>query len=167
MKRLCLLLSCFLILQMLCACGGSNQEVREPVRFYYCNKEISYNSPSGIIKSEIREGIKFQGDLSELLRVYLQGPATPYLQTLIPNDVEFVSCMMSDSCVSITFSNEFSKLTGVKLSTACSAILMTVHGYTGIQTIQIRAEGSQLDEKDEVVLTMDDIVLMDTMVMEE
>lgn len=162
MKKICLLLCCILILQLLCSCSGNKEEFEYPVNFYYVNNEIFYNSASGVIQAEKREGKLFQNNLTAFLYTYLLGPASTELQSLIPTDVYLVSCSASDDVVNIVFNSRFSNLTGVKLSTACAAILMSVYDYTGIDTIRISAKDSKLEDKDVIVLSMDDIVLMDS-----
>jgi len=162
MKKICLLLCCVLILQLLCACGGQQEEFEYPVNFYYVNKEIFYNSASGVIQAEKREGKGLYNNLTAFLHAYLLGPSNSELQQLIPADVYLVSCSADDDIINIVFNSRFSKLTGVKLSTVCAAILLSVYDYTGIDTIQVSAKDSKLEDKDVIVFSMDDIVLMDT-----
>jgi len=167
MRKICLVLCCVLLLQILCSCADKNEEFENPVNFYYINKEISYNSPSGVIYAEKREGAGFHGNLTAFLHAYLQGPSDTELQTLIPSDVYLVSCSMEDNEASILFSTRFSKLSGVKLSTACTALLLTIHEYTGAETVKISAKDAKLDDEDVIVLSMDDIILMDSTSMNE
>ena len=167
MKKICAMLCCVLLLQMLCACGEKKAEYQKPVAFYYCAKEISYNTVSGVLQAETREGVGFHGNLDAFLKSYLSGPESSQLQSLIPADARLVSCDMDGDVVSIEFSEQFAKLTGIKLTTACSAILMSVHEFNDAQALRIRVKGAKLDDKDEFVLTMDDIVLMDTVTVNE
>lgn len=163
MKKLCLLLCCVLVLQLLCACSGNKEDFQEPVNFYYGNKEISYNSPAGVIRAEIQEGSSFHGNLTAFLRAYLLGPTSTELYSFIPADVYVVSCQVSENIATIVLSSQFANLSGIELSAACSALMMTIHDYTGATTMVISAKDSQLDAKDEIVINLDDVVLMDTM----
>ena len=61
----------------------------------------------------------------------------------------------------IVFSKSFEKLSGINLSTACCALLLTVHDYTGANTIVVSAKDGKIDDKDTVTFSMDDVVLMD------
>ena len=162
MKKICLMICCILILQMLNGCGGKTEEFKEPVNFYYSNKEISYNSPDGVIQSEQREGAGYHGNLTAFMHAYLRGPVSAELETVIPSDVYLVSCEIIGDTANITLSSQFAKLSGVKLATACSSILLSVHDYTGVEAVCIRAKDAKLDDKDDLVLTMNDIVLIDT-----
>ena len=164
MKRICLLICCCLILHMLCACSGKTEELREPVNFYYCSHEVSYNTPNGVIRSECREGAVFYGNLTAFLHGYLLGPNSDELYSLIPSEVYLVSCESNGDEVSIVLSKQLEKLSGVDLSIACSALLMTVHEYTGANTMIISAKDGKLDDKEQISFSMDNIVLLDNSV---
>ena len=162
MKKLSLLICCALLAQLLCSCAAKKEEMKEPVNFYYCNSNIAYNSPTGVIQAEVRESAGFHGNLLAFLRAYLQGPVNSELKRFVPADVYVVSCQIDADRVILVMSSQFSNLSGIELTTACSALLMTIHDYTGAQTLQISAKDAQLDDKNEIILTMDDIVLIDT-----
>lgn len=164
MKKICLLICFSLMLHMLCACSGKTEELREPVNFYYCNIEIDYNTFNGVIHAETHEGAGFYGNLNAFLHAYLLGPDSDELYSLIPSEVYLVSCELDGDEVSIVLSKQFEKLSGVDLSIACSALLMTVHEYTGANTMIISAKDGKLDDKDQITISMDNIVLLDTSV---
>ena len=161
MKKICWLLSCILLFQLLIGCSRKEEEILQPVNFYYINSEISYNTPNGVVQAEIREGAEFR-DIEELLQVYLKGPVASELRSFMPLGVKLLSCVVDNDSIYILLSSQFAKLSGVKLTTACSAILMTTHDYLGINTLYVRVEGSQLDDKDTFILAMDDLVLSDS-----
>ena len=162
MKKIFCLLSCILLVLLMIACSGKKKDIQQPVNFYYLNSDISYNTPTGVISAEVREGAEFQ-NFKQLLEVYLKGPISSELQSLIPIGVKLQSCVIEEDSLNILFSPQFAELSGVKLTAVSSAILLTAHDYLGVQTLCIRVEGSQLDEKDMLVLSMDDIVLSDTL----
>ena len=162
MKRLLLLTCCILLVVGLCSCSSKRAELQEPVNFYYANAKLTYNSPTGVLAHEAREGAGFHGNLSAFLHAYLRGPSSPDLEGTIPSDVYLVSWEMDNDMVIITFSSQFSTLSGLKLTTACSALLLTVHDYIGMDTICVRAKGEKLDGKDSITLSIDDVVLIDT-----
>ena len=164
MKNLLILLCCLLLLSMLPACSGEQEDFQVPVNFYYCNKEISYNTPAGVIQSEVREGKNFHNDLEPFLSAYLKGPVSTDLRSLIPSNVSLVSCEANEEMITIVFSAQFAELSGIELSTVSSALLMTVYDYTGVETLKICVTDRQLDDKDEITLTLSDIELMDTTV---
>ena len=162
MKKVCIMLCCVLLLQLLCACTGHKEEFEKPVNFYYCNTEIFYNSPLGVIHPESREGAGFHGNMTAMLRSYFLGPVSSNLELVIPPDIYMVSCEKIGDEVSIVMSNQFSKLTEMDLSIACSALLLTVHDFTGAETLRISAKDAKVNDKDEFVLSISDIELVDT-----
>ena len=166
MRKLCLLFCSILILQLLVGCSKKNEDIQQPVNFYYTNKEITYNTSEGVFRAEIREGSQFQ-DLEDLLHVYMQGPISSSLESLLPGGVSLLSCAVENEIAYIRVNTQFSDLSGVKLTTVCSAMLLTAHDYNGVQAICVRAENSKLDDKEEFYLSLDDIVLLDTVASEE
>ena len=163
MRRMICIFCCMFLFFSLCACNHQTEELQEPTNFYYINKNISYNSPSGVISAETREAVTFDGDLNLFLSSYLEGPKSSNLQTYIPAEVRIVSCELSDNEAVLIFSEEFSKLSGYKLSAASCALLMSVHDFLGVNALSISVENGRLDDKDNLHLTMDDIVLMDSL----
>lgn len=161
MKKVCVILCCCLLLQSLCACAGNQEEFKEPVNFFYLNKEISYHSPTGVIQPETIEGSAFHDNLTAFLNAYLRGPVSEELESPIPADVYLVSCEITNDTAAVVLSSQFSKLSGVELSTACSALALSVHSFAGTEGLQISAKNSQLDDKDMIILDIDDIVLID------
>ena len=161
MKKLSILLCAVIILQMLCSCSNKEEEFNEPINFYYYKNEVVYNSPTGVICPEVREGAGYHGNLTAFLQSYLNGPKSDDVRSIIPSDVYLVSCELDDDEAQILFSKSFEKLSGIDLSTACCALLLTVHDYTGANTIVISAKDGKTDDKDYVTFSMDDIVLVD------
>ena len=162
MKKLCLILCCVMLLQALCGCKGSKEEVQTPVNFYYRNTEITYNSPISVIHPEVREGVAFHGNLTAMLRSYFLGPMDSNLEQVIPSDIYMVSCEHYGDVVSIVMSSQFSKLSGMELSVACGALLLTVHDFTGAETLKIGVKDAKVDDQDELVLSISDFELIDT-----
>ena len=72
-----------------------------------------------------------------------------------------MTCDVDENTAYVLLSEQFAKLSGVKLTIASSAILLTANESFGIQTIRIQAENAKLDDKEAFVLTMDDIILTD------
>ena len=167
MRKFCLFLCCMLLIQMLCACGGKTESFEEPVNFYYTKEEISYNSSDGAIQAEVQEGAELHGNLTAFLHAYLRGPQSTNFKRTIPKDVYLVSCEINDEFVEIVFSKQFSNLSGIDLVCACSALLLSVHDFTGVDSLHIIAKNALIEEKEVYVITMDDIVLMDTVTIED
>ena len=167
MKKLTILLCCILLLQLLCACNGNTEEFTTPVNYYYTNETVHYNSVSGVLRAEVREGASLQGNITAYLHSYLRGPTSDDLKSAIPPEVYLVSCSVDGNVATIVLSSNFSKLTGVDLSTSCSALLLSVHDFAEIDTVHFSAKDAKLDDKDVYTITIDDIILLDTVSMED
>lgn len=167
MKKIVILICCSLLLLSLLGCGKSKEDFTTPVNFYYEKTDFSYNSECGVIEKEVREGAALQGNVTAFMHAYLRGPDINDLQSIIPSDVYLVSCLIENETAYLTFSSQFSRLTGMKLTTACSAVLLSLHDYIGIDTVSIQAKESKLDDKDMIVLSMEDVVRIDTVEIKE
>ena len=167
MKKISVLLCCVLLLQMFCSCGRKKEEFKKPVNFYYCKNEVSYNSAQAVIQPETREGYGYHDNAVALMHAYLLGPESSELETLIPSDVYLVSCTVENGIAHTVLSSQFANVTGLKLSLVSSAMLMTLHEFVGVEELHLSAKGAKIDDKDVLTLTMDDIVLMDTVTTEE
>ena len=121
MRKVGAMICVLLCIAMLCACGRQAPEYAQPAKFFYCNKEISYNSPNGVISSEIR-----------------------------------------DTTIHLSFSKELAQLSGVELTTAGACLMLSLHEFSGIDTLILTAEGELMDEKEAFTISMEDIVTMDT-----
>lgn len=161
MKKLCFLLCCVFVLQLFSGCTKKNDSFQVPVNFYYSTKEIKYNTPDSVIQAETREGAVYANDVEAFIHAYLQGPVSSDLQSIIPSDVYLVSCEVEGDTVCIVLSTQISKLSGISLLTACSALFLSLQDFAGTQTLQISAEDSLLDDKDVLTITADEIVLVD------
>lgn len=167
MKKICLLLCCALLLQILYGCSGKEEEFKKPTNFYYCRREFNYNSSQAVIQPEVREGYGYQDNMDTFMRAYLYGPVSEELEMLIPSKVYLVSSSFEDKAAEIILSKQFSMLSGAKLATASSAILMTIHDFFGIESVRIYAKDAKLDDKDYIELSLDDIVLLDVIETQE
>ena len=162
MKKISLLLCCILLLQLLCACSASKEEFKNPVNFYYCRRDMIYNSPHAVIQPEMREGYGYHGNIVGFLQAYLRGPLSEDLEALIPSEIYLVSCTINGDVADIVFSSQFSKLSGIRLTMACSAVLLSVNEFSNVESVRIYAKDAQLDEQEYFELSMSDIVLLDT-----
>lgn len=167
MKRLLCILCCIVLLPIFGGCRDREEEILEPANFYYLKENITYNSAYGVICPEIRESADLHKDLTMFIKLYLKGPESSEFEAAIPGDVSLVTCAVINETVTLTFSENFSKLSGAKLSAACTALLLSVHDFIGAESIRVSAKNSLLDEKEDIYLTMDDIVLIDSVVQDE
>lgn len=162
MRKVGAMICVLLCIAMLCACGRQAPEYAQPAKFFYCNKEISYNSPNGVISSEIREAKDCNGNVELYLQSYLNGPEFNHLYLLIPSGTKLLSSEIRDTTIHLSFSKELAQLSGVELTTAGACLMLSLHEFSGIDTLILTAEGELMDEKEAFTISMEDIVTMDT-----
>ena len=167
MKRILCLICCILLLPIFSACSNRKNELQEPANFYYLNSNITYNTSSGVICAEQREAALFHNDLVLFLESYLKGPTSLNLEAVIPSTVSIESCAYEDGIVHIEFNEDFSELSGARLSIACSALLLSLNEYIGASGLNVCVKGGLIDGKEEVQISMDDLVLIDPIHAEE
>ena len=95
------------------------------------------------------------------MQAYLLGPLSDNLESPLPYAVKLVSFDQLGDSVYLTLSREFSTLSGIRLTTACSCIVMTLNAFADVKQVCFRVASGQLDNKDELIMTISDIVLMD------
>lgn len=135
MKRLLI----FLVVAFLFyGCGPKEVKIVDPVNFYYCNKTISYSSPEAVISYEIREANGLRNSWVALLDFYLRGPSADHLYSPFPESVTVKAFTISNGQCTVTLSNEFSSLTGIDLTLACSCLSRTIMELTGVKNIEIK-----------------------------
>ena len=156
MKRLLIFLIAVLLL---CGCGPQEEKILDPANFYYCNKTISYSSPEAVISHEIREASGLRNNWSALLEFYLEGPADEHLFSPFPGGVT-VECftILNEQCT-VTLSKEFSSLSGIDLTLACSCLSKTVMELTGQTTIEIKFTDAATGNTTSITMQKDNILL--------
>lgn len=167
MKRIKSILCLCLCVLIFCSCGRKAPEYLSPVNFYYCNRTVSYNSPTALINPEVRESAGFDNDIVKFMKVYLQGPISDELNRIVPVNTVLRFAELEEHTVHLDFSKEFADLSGIELTTACVCIVKSLHEFAGVETVVFTAEGSLLDEKESFTLSMEDIVTMDTVTVED
>ena len=162
MKKVCIFICIILLFQLCCGCVNQSEELKKPVSFYYCRREISYNSSDAVLQPEIREGYSYLNNVIAFMQAYLRGPNSNDFVKIIPADVYLVSCNIEESTANIMFSRQFSVLSGIELTTACTAVLLTLHEFSGVDQIHIQAKDAQIEDNEMITFTLDDIILVDT-----
>lgn len=147
---------CFLLCLCSCAEGG----FQAPLRFYYPRAAYRYDGDNGVIHYEVQEGSSLPS-LSDRLSTYLAGPVDPMLVSPFPEDVRLVNLTLDGSDLYLVLSDEFAQLTGLSLSIACVCLTRTCLELTDVQTVHICAETLALDGSSSLILTGQDMLLLD------
>lgn len=163
MKRmLCMILSMLLLIPVW---GCQTQDSDGKYLFYYPRSDYGYNTLEGkfynsIIETEFREEISGQS-LSELVRVYLDGPHDQSLSNPFPQGLSLESVSTDGQFLSITVSNHLSELTGIRLMIACACLGRTGMELTNTDSVQICCKSALLDGQKFIALDKESVIFDD------
>jgi len=139
MKRISTLLLILLLLMGLCACELSDNDVIEPVEFYYQRTEYVYGGTGGVIAPETREASGHAGDLSYLLALYLRGPLDSGLKAPFPTSCKLLGFHMDGKTIRLTLDSTFASLKNMDLTLACACVAKTCFSLTDATQVHITA----------------------------
>lgn len=162
MKQFCIALTIVALLLGMAGCKQENDDLLEPVSFYYCNDISSKDDFEHVFVPELREGAGYSDNKPALLSLYLKGPENEDLISPFPAGTSVISVQWSNSHVYIVLSDHMAELTGLDLSMACTCLSMTVFDLYACQAVEISAEHKLLDDQKSIVLTADTLILSDT-----
>ena len=159
MKRsLCILLVLLMLVPIL---GCRNDEIENPLAFYYLRKDDNFGSDDSVIASEIVDGTRYK-QLQIMLGAYFQGPQDPNLASPFPTGMYLLNAQVHENFAVVTLSREFASLTGISLSLASCALAKTIMEYTGVETVQIQTLATPLDGESSITIHESDILLIDS-----
>lgn len=165
MKRLTCIICCFVILLCLCACTKQDTKIADPVSFYYLRvqeeNDIHHGAEDSVLFPETREGLGLRGNTEALLKMYLKGPDSPLYVSPFPAGTELIAWTLEDSILSITLSDQFASLSGMDLTLACACLTRTFLELTGAESVEIRAETINIDGKESVIMSHENLILID------
>lgn len=156
--------SFLLILAMLLALiGCGNNKPNTSVTFYYPRnpRQSANSSVETFYATEKREHSNAQ-DLRHFLTTYLQGPLGDDMVSPFPENTHLVDLEILDKQITIHLSEEFSKLSGIKLTTACACLSLTAFGLTDAEKVTIISPATGKTPAVEITMSRADLVLTDT-----
>ena len=159
----CKSLLCILILMIVLCCvfGCSQKDNENQISFYYCNSKVDYTPDDSLIGFEFYNKSIDPFAYDKLLHTYLEGPQSKTLLSPFPNGTTLVSISIEQQTAYITLSDDFAKLTGIKLSIACACIGLTVKNITGCAKVVISAQNALLEQQQSITINTNEIQLTD------
>ncbi|MBQ3542835.1 MAG: hypothetical protein IJA45_06905 [Oscillospiraceae bacterium] len=162
MRRfVCFLLCCLLSLSLMGCQNADTPSLLKPVEFFYPQNTFSYTDTDTIFGSEHRESAGHEEDLVYLMDLYFGGPQSETLLQPFPQDCTTVSVTKKNDAVFLTVSDNFSSLTGMKLTVACVCLAKTVTGITGFHTVTIQTQTQLLDGRKSITVQNGKPVVLD------
>ena len=135
--------------------------MRVPINDYYRAKEIQYNSPNGVIRTEIRESFGHEEDYAYLVQQYLGGPISLDCISPFPAGTTLEHIDFLKDKVLITLSSHISLLSGAELTVACTCLAQTLLEMTGMKEVRISSKDDLLDGKEYISIAADDVAFTD------
>ncbi len=162
MKRhLCIVLT-VLALILTSACDNNSDNFKEPANFYYTNATVSFFEAESVIAPEVRETVDQNGNITDIINVYLSGPISDKLTSPFPAGLSIISAQRTKDTYSLTFNKQFSSLSGLDLTIACSCICATVAELTNCNTVEIIYEGQQSQNTSPLTFSYDSLLFLDS-----
>ena len=160
-KRLCAVL---LLLILLCGCAGQRVEYINPIRFYYCSADASFNQPGGTLASETRELRNTQISIDEILRLYFAGPQSDTLVSPFPAGIAFSDVRIQDGMLTLRLSEQYAQLSGAARTEAAACLTLTFTQVRTIERVCIETDDGVNEEQRQATYSAADFVLRDTSV---
>lgn len=151
-RFLCLLL-CLLLL---CACAQPVVTTDEAEFSYYYPASANSRMESGVICSAHAPQESAQLSLRELMTDYLSSPVPENGRSVTPDSWLLQSVLMNNTTAEIVFSGV--SASPLECSLSCACLAKTLLQLDGIRRISVSVPG----QKDPIVLTENDILLLDT-----
>lgn len=161
MKRSIAMILILCLLAALGGCAGDQEEILDPVDFYYPRTGVSFGTDDGVIGSEAREASGHRENPAYLISVYLHGPQSEGLRQIFPVETRLLSLKIIDDEARLLLTDSFAQLTGVDLTLACACLTATAMELTGAQSVRIEAASKTLDGKDSITMNSSTLLLLD------
>ena len=160
MKRLIAIIMVIIISIGLIGCG-QNSDIRVPLNFYYCSDPVTYNSQTGVIAPEVREGSNITG-LHDALNVYLDGPVSDGYRSIFPKNTSIVDISQSEDILTVVLSDEIASLSDHKLTLACIGLSLTALELCDCSFVRIYAENSDLSSSPFIEINRRNLLFIDS-----
>lgn len=153
MKRSVVLILC-LVLLLAAACGRqeavSEADMEQPVKFYYCQtgEAETYENETGALAWELRDLGPERLKAAAILELYLKGPETDGLRSPFPSGLEVEETQLQNGILTVTFSEELDKLTGIRKTRAAACLVYTLTEFADIKAVQLDGWESPLTRED-------------------
>lgn len=160
MKHLTCLFLCLVLLLSFNGCAA-NEEIEEPVQFYYLKAEVTYDKAEGVIAPEIRDAGVHRNDLPYLLNLYFQGPKSEVFISPFQQGLALIHATQEDQELYLVLDNSLTDLVGLDLTLACACITKTCLELVPVSTVHISVEDGLLDGAHSIDMNANTLLFLD------
>ncbi len=164
MKRwLILALAAAFLLSSACAAPWKPEGKEEaPVCFYYAaGPEAPYSGDTGALVQESRELISSSKELTELLGIYLTGPASMNARSPFPDGLRIVDAQLERGALHLIVSDQWASLSALDARLAEACLVLTAAGLSGAVEVSICTQEDIAQGRPCQWLQPDDYLLFD------
>lgn len=162
MKRCFSFILLLILLITVCGCDSNQSNLRTPVNFYYRTQTVDYRSESGVISVEVRNARGHADDHQYLLEQYLNGARSSNCTSPFPAGTTLKEFNVNETHATVMLSPHLTLLTGSELMIACVCLARTIFDMTGVQSVQISAQNSLINDQPYITITENSFILWDT-----
>ena len=157
------LIACLLALLLLCGCSGRlrKEDCANPIEFYYCSDEISFDSRTGMFTPELRDLGSRQITIPEILKLYFAGPETPALTSPFPAGTSCEQIALKGNVLTLRLNEAYGTLTGVRRTQADACLTLTLTQIHGVNAIRITTPSKTPGSTENRILRASDYLLAD------
>ena len=137
MKRIVCLILIFCL--FLSGCSLLGEHVKEPVTFYYVNKNYQKDMAQ-VIVSEIREAAGHRDDLTYLLALYSLGPSQEGLKSPLPRNTTILPIERTDNEIVLALSENANTIKDSDFTLASSCIALTCMELIDVHQVTVVCE---------------------------
>jgi spore germination protein GerM len=142
------LLPALLAMLLLLGCAAKPKKTPvNPIDFYYCRRQAQYGGDTGALACETVDLGKKDISIGDILKLYFSGPVSKELISPFPTGLSCKSAEMDGGTAHLYLSDEYSTLTGVRLTTASACLTMTLSQISFVKKVQIRTDAGTLSEQ--------------------
>lgn len=164
MKRIILLTLLTAILISLFACT-TNTMHKGSVVFYYIKNEKDFDGKTPIMTPYYPQIDHNTNGYAEILNVYFNGPTNYNCQSPFPAGTTIEDINITRSKAHLMLSPQFATISGIDSTVACACLTKTVIELTGVNTVQIRVKGAQLEGKDYLTFNQSSFTYQDDLIL--
>ena len=160
------ILSCLLLLALLCGCTGQRSPAEESkITFYYRradaqNDESYASASSALAEKEVTLG----GDVrvEDVLAAYFEQPEDETLRSLFPEGTACLGAKLQNGVLVLDMNETYAALSGYERTLAAAGLTLTLTQLDGVDAVRIKTPAGALLDKPSTRWTSESFLLQDT-----